>query len=342
MKLKDNMQRYRELCFGKEELPKEVLEGIAKENLWNLWVPKSYGGLELSLTGGLKTLRHLAQVDGSLGWTVTLCSGANFFIGNLPKETANEIFNDPKEPVCFGGSGGVFGTAERKGEGYIINGIWKYATGAPYLTHFTLSAKIQEEGKDVLNEAGMPVVRCFVLDRKDVKVIKDWNTMGLKATATHSFEVSSKWVDEKYSFFYNEWHHSQNIFKIPFEVFADLTLWVNYVGMAAHYIAEAEMVLGQNEILEKLKKAVSRSDEKIDSWAKRTEDNINLEDRFPEDWIREVHSEASASVKTISEVMISVYPFLGIRGCSNEHQLNQVFKDYFTATQHHIFSTKEV
>lgn len=342
MKLKDNMQRYRELCFGKQELPKEVLEGIAKENLWNLWVPKSYGGLELSLTGGLKTLRHLAQVDGSLGWTVTLCSGANFFIGNLPKETANEIFNDPKEPVCFGGSGGVFGTAERKGEGYIIDGTWKYATGALYLTHFTLSAKIQKEGRNVCNEAGEPLVRCFVLDGKDVKVIKDWNTMGLKATATHSFEVSSVWVDEKYSFVYNEWHHSQNIFKIPFEVFADLTLWVNYVGMAAHYIAEAEMVLGQNEMLEKLKKAVSRSDEKIDSWAKRTEVNINLEDGFPEDWIREVHSEASASVKTISEGMISVYPFLGIRGCSNEHQLNHVFKDYFTATQHHIFSTKEV
>lgn len=340
MKLKDNMQGCRELCFGKEELPKVVLDVIAKENLWNLWVPKLYGGLEMTLTNGLKTLRHLAQMDGSLGWTVTLCSGANFFIGNLSKETANDIFIDPKEPICFGGSGGVSGTAQRKGEGYTIYGTWKYATGAPYLTHFTLSAKIQERGKDVLDEEGMPLVRSFVLDRKDVNIIRDWNTMGLKATATHSFEVSSVWAHEKYSFVYNQWYHPQNIFKIPFGVFADLTLWVNYVGMAAHFLEEAKLVVNKSGTLDKLASVISQSDAKILSWAGQVEDKIYLSDGFPEDWIGDIHLEASTSVKTISECIIGIYPLLGIRGCSEKHQLNQVFRDYFTATQHHIFSTK--
>ena len=38
--------------------------------------------------------------------------------------------------------------------------------------------------------------------KKYGQMIKDWNTMGLKATATESFEVRSKWVHEKYSFVY--------------------------------------------------------------------------------------------------------------------------------------------
>src|SRR5690606_19406710 len=137
MEKMETMQKLRELCADKEEFPQEVLEWIARENLWNLWVPKDYGGLERSLTQGLKELRSLAQVDGSLGWTVTLCSGANFFVGNLQREVAREIFSGREGPVCFGGSGGVHGTAEKQGDGYVISGRWRYATGAPYLSHFT-------------------------------------------------------------------------------------------------------------------------------------------------------------------------------------------------------------
>src|SRR5690606_32069296 len=131
------------------EFSPETLQWIADRNLWNLWVPKAYNGLESSLTQGLKELQSLAKIDGSLGWTITLCSGANYFIGNLQPDTANQIFLNSKKTVCFGGSGGVFGIAEQQGDHYIISGEWHYATGAPYLSHFTLNAKILSDGKQI-------------------------------------------------------------------------------------------------------------------------------------------------------------------------------------------------
>src|SRR5699024_10368812 len=130
------------------------LNWVEKENLWNLWVPKAYGGLECSFSEGLHKLKELAKTDGSLGWTVTLCSGANYFIGNLPKKTAEDIFINPDSPVCMGGSGGVFGTAEKQGDHYLLSGKWRYATGAPYLTHFTLNAEIHENGVQLQNPDG--------------------------------------------------------------------------------------------------------------------------------------------------------------------------------------------
>ncbi|MBO0340203.1 acyl-CoA dehydrogenase [Flagellimonas profundi] len=332
-----HMHEIGELCFGKEVLPKEVLQWIAQENLWNLWVPKSHGGLEMSLADGLDTLRSLAQLDGSLGWTVTLCSGANFFIGNLPKEAGHELFNGNNRPV-FGGSGGVFGTADKVGNGYVINGTWKYATGAPYLTHFTLNAKIREDGADVLMDDGTPLVRSFLLKREQVDIIQDWNTMGLKATATHSFEVNSQWVDGNYSFVYDTFYLSQPIFKVPFSVFADLTLWVNYIGMAEHFLEEAKKSTKTNISLDRLLACITRAKYYVSDYSKKIETLLAKGHQIPDGLIRGIHQEAAGSVQSISETIIGAYSTLGIRASTEGVPLNQIFKDYFTATQHHIFS----
>ena len=51
MKEDNKQQALRELCLGVDIFPEEVLTWIAVENLWNIWVPKKYGGLEFTLTG---------------------------------------------------------------------------------------------------------------------------------------------------------------------------------------------------------------------------------------------------------------------------------------------------
>lgn len=341
MKLKDKRYELSANDLNQDMFNENVLGWIAGENLWNIWIPRSHGGLELSFSEGLKKLRSLAEIDGSLGWTVTLCSGANFFFGNLKNEVADAIFINPKKPVCFGGSGGVFGTAEKRDNGYVVSGVWKYATGAPYLTHFTLNAKIVENGKVLLDENGGEMFRSFLVDKEDVEIIQDWNTMGLKATATHSFEVKAKWVSEKQSFVYNEQHHEAPIFKINFSVFADLTLWANYLGMAAHFYKEAQGVLAKKNMeLQPLILEVEKTDMKIHKYALQIESFIKSESSLPESWIEDIHQEASNSVKALTENIIKIYPFLGIKACTETRSLNKIFKDYFTATQHHIFSRK--
>jgi len=322
------------------EFSTETLQWIADRNLWNLWVPKAYKGLESSLTEGLKTLQALAKTDGSLGWTVTLCSGANYFIGNLQPETANHIFLNTKKTVCFGGSGGVFGTAEKQGDDYIISGEWRYATGAPYLSHFTLNTKIMSDGKPILNDDGMPLVYSFFVPKEDVTIIEDWDTMGLKATATHSFKVDAVVVSSKQAFVYNNFYLPQPIFKIPFMVFADLTLWVNYLGMAEHFLQEAAKIL-ELEILEPFALLLSKTNQRLYTFAERVELLTTSDTTITEAYTKTIHKTASASVKEMSQAILNIYPLLGVKACSQQHPLNRIFRDYFTATQHHIFSRRQ-
>lgn len=311
----------------------EVLDWVAKENLWNIWVPQEYGGSEMALSEGLQKLQYLARMDGSLGWTVTLCSGANYFIGNLHPKMAKEVF---AAPAILGGSGGMFGTAEKDGDEYTINGTWRYATGAPYLTHFTLNAKIVENGQELINADGTSQFLSFVIPANKVSIIEDWDTMGLKASATHSFEVKNVNVEERYSFTYNRFYLSQPIFKIHFSVFADLTLWVNYIGMAEHLLEEARLT--DKSSYKAMQKVISAANHTLYDFAKKVEMITGQGTSIPEPLICNIHQEAVVSVKELSKAIIDMYPTLGIKASTQGHVLNQVFRDYFTATQHHIFT----
>jgi alkylation response protein AidB-like acyl-CoA dehydrogenase len=339
MTLVDNLQKLRKLYQGAEVFPQDILDWINYENLWNIWVPKTHGGLELPLIEGLARLRELAKIDASLGWTITLCSGANYFIGNLQPCKALEIFMTAGVSPCLGGSGGVFGTAEKVDDHYRISGKWRYATGAPYLTHFTLNAQILENGIQLLNDDGSPKVQSFVIPRDAVQVIEDWNTMGLTATATHSFAVAGYMADKNCSFSYNDCYLPHPIFKIPFALFADLTLWVNYIGIAEHLLEEAVSEIGKVKLTD-LEETILESNGKIFFYAREIEKRIDEKKEIEAAYMEEIHHVAVQSVKGISGNIIEIFPSLGVKASTNGHNLNQIFCDYFTATQHHIFTKK--
>jgi alkylation response protein AidB-like acyl-CoA dehydrogenase len=327
------MRQFRDEITEGAFFDEAVLQELALQNLWNIWVPREFGGLEYGFSEGLEKLQSLARMDGSLGWTVTLCSGANYFIGNLEPETAKEIF---AKPAILGGSGGMFGTAEKVGKQYKLNGIWKYATGAPYLTHFTLNAKIVEDGVEQTNEDGTPKFLSFVIPASEVTVIEDWDTMGLKASATHSFLVKDVLIDDRFSFVYNRFYLEQPIFKIHFSVFADLTLWVNYIGMAEHLLQEVKNT-SLTEI-QLLRKVIQTANATVKAYAGNIEELTANSISIAPPLIPEIHEAASHSVRQISAAIISIFPHLGINASRENHIINRIFRDYFTATQHHIFT----
>src|SRR5690606_38273079 len=233
-------QTIQNMLLGADCMPKKAMDYIF-EKLWlQIWVPENYGGLGFNFTNGLKLLKSLAFIDGSLGWMVTLCAGANYFSRNLKPEIATELFKN--HFTCFGGSGAIGGTAEMVNNQFLINGKWTFATGAPHLSHFTLNARLTTNGKPILDKDGNEMIRSFIIPKDQVEIIADWQAMGMKATGTYSFKVHNVLVDEPHSFIYNEFYTDAVLDKIPFRIFADLTLLVNYLGMAEHFLDEAEKI----------------------------------------------------------------------------------------------------
>ncbi|MBD1425899.1 acyl-CoA dehydrogenase family protein [Sphingobacterium arenae] len=333
----------------RKALTPELLELIYQQNWFNLWVPKVYGGRNAKLIEGCRLLEELAYADGGFGWTVTLCAGANMFAGFIDSTLAETIFKQNK--VCWGGSGKPSGRADKTGNSFIISGAWKYATGAPHLTHFTLNAWIYEDGKPVIDATGYPVYRSFFIDREDVLIHYDWDTFGLECTASHSFSISELKVSEERAF---DLHPDKRVseepvFYYPFMTFAECTLAVNYIGMFRRFLdlfekqllikaSDPEWAVEKGKILFKKVDTVRHAfEEKRDRLYQLMEETWNK--RAPEkEFLEEITTISRELADDVRIGTVNLFPYTGIAGAQRENELNIVFRHIFTASQHALLN----
>ena len=333
------LEEIREKMLGASEVSLLIMNQIHQKRLLQIWVPKIYGGLGFRLREGLSVLFDWSKIDGSLGWMLTLCSGANFFSRNLKPSIARELFSDPK--TCFGGSGMIGGTAEKQNDGaFLINGLWHFATGAPHLSHFTLNAQLTKNGTRLLDTSGSEIIRSFVISKDQVQIIPNWKSMGMKATGTYSFRVENVKVAEDYSFVYDEFFTGDAIDKIPFRAFADLTLLVNYLGMAAHFSEEAIKIRPHLNLIS-FDQNIEKQKEKVMYFAEEIEDLLNNLDVIPAEKQSEIHSFSTNLVENLSHQILEIYFQLGTKVTHTDSVIYQIFCDYFTATQHSNFRREE-
>lgn len=324
----------------------EQLSVIYEKKWFKLFVPQQLGGLGLSVPEGVRLEEELARIDGSLGWTVTLCAGANLFVGYLDRDTAAPIFEDPR--VCLGGSGQASGTATLTNGGYEVTGKWHYATGAPHNTHFTANCVIQQNGKPVLDNAGQPLVKSFFFDRKDVHIIPDWNTFGLRATASHSFEVDRCWVPESRGFLIapNQATWDLPVYRYPFMALAQTTLAINTLGMTRHFMECCEPLAapmnGRSNApfaaaLARAHRRVNRAKHTFYQVLDKSWDEMTAQGTPMETTLQAV-AETSRSLVGISrEAVVTLYPYCGIAAADASSAINRVWRDLFTASQHSLF-----
>ena len=268
---------------------------------------------------------------------VTLCAGANYFSRNLKPEIAQELFKD--NFTCFGGSGAIGGTAEKLNNFYLINGRWTFATGAPHLSHFTLNAVVTENDKPILDENGKELIRSFIIPKDQVELITDWKAMGMQATGTFSFTVNEVLVDANHSFIYNEFYTDAILDRIPFRIFADLTLLVNYTGMTHHFIEEAEKNSLKFRFI-KIQNQLQDNENQIYFYADKIEGLLEKEQEISSDIQTEIHQFGEQLVADLSHKILDLYFQLGIKASNTNEPIHQIFRDYFTATQHANFRSK--
>jgi hypothetical protein len=322
-------------------LHEEQLSIIYQRNWFNLFVPKQYGGLELSLPEALKIEEALAWIDGALGWTVTLCSGANWFAGFIEAGIAKTIFSN--DEVCLGGSGKPSGTATIIDGGYEISGYWSYATGSAHVTVFTANCIIEKDGVALMNEDGSPVVYAFLLMKDEVTVIEDWKYIGMKATSSYSFEVKRVKVAENRKFIIDQLYIVTPIlvYNFPFIHFAEATLAVNFSGMAVHFLDLYETIIHKKEIpaatikqLEEVKTLFYQSRESFYEAIDISWDECIKTNTVSDKLLRAVSETSRTMAASTRKLVAEFYPYCGLNAANTDTEINRLWRDFHTASQH--------
>lgn len=337
-----------------KKLVPNQLDLIYAHNWFNIWVPQAYGGLGYTFQQGIDLLEDLAYYDGGLAWTITLCSGANMFAGFIEPATAMELFHRPG--VCFGGSGRIASKAIWKDNHYVISGSWSFATGAPHLSHFTLNAPIYDGDIPRIDDHGNAVFSSFFVPRDQVLIHYDWNTFGLECTASHSFSLEKVRVssDQAFHLSPDKRYYDSALYRIPFMAFAELTLLVNYMGMYRRFLDLADKYFFEKSKdsfwAEKFSKARFKKVDKMQQEmnANRTFLNTAVANLWQQSqntaiaedalYLAELSTKCKDIVASIRVNVSTLMPLLGIQAAQIDKELNIVFRNIFTATQHSLLN----
>jgi alkylation response protein AidB-like acyl-CoA dehydrogenase len=325
-------------------------EMIHSRGWLRMLAPRDAGGAELALPDAVRLEEALAAADGSIGWTVTLCAGAGWFAGFLQPPFAREILSTPN--LCIGGSGAPAGFADAEVGGYRITGRWDFATGAPMTTHFTLNAVLREGGQPLLDASGAPRVRAFIVPAGLAAVHQNWHTVGLKATASHSFSLDAVWVGAQHAFDITPQGATATgpLYRFPFLSLAFVTLAANVAGIAGAFVRLAREAIGERRhhvsklpllALPQVVAALDIAGHELAQTRARfyhlldqTWNQVCRHEEPTAAQSRELHEVVLALVDASRRAVDALYPMCGLRAADERSEIGRVWRDFHTATQH--------
>ena len=332
------------------DLHPDQLNMIYREGWFKMLISKEAGGLGLSLPEVLRLEEALAWADGSTAWVVTLCSGAGWFAGFLQPSQVAEMLSDDR--VCFAGSGAVTGIATVIDGGYEISGLWKYASGCLHATIFTANCFIHKDGHAVLGDHGSPAVGTFWFRKEEVQIHHHWNTMGMIATGSHSFEVNGIRVDVDRRFVIDAKHATMKdpVYQYPFLQLAETTLSINLSGMSCRFldlcrelflkrIRETEGVDRQSLLL-KANEEIYKFRLEFYSAVQSSWDVCVKGGIIPESVWEEVSKHSYALARKSLELVDRLYPHCGLMAADTREEINRVWRNIHTASQHALFGMR--
>jgi hypothetical protein len=311
--------------FESKELPKEWLQ-IAYDQKWfKAFVSKRYNGRGSKLTEGLQILFETGSIHPSLGWTVNLGAGANYFSGFFSHPGAKRIFTSDK--VVLAGSGSLASKFERVEGGYLASGYWKKATGSAHATAFTMNGKTQSGD----------IISC-TLSPDQVQLHDDWKLFGLKATSSIGYSAKDAFIPDDATFQINQFKNSYrtDVHFLPFELFARFSMSASFLGIAKGFSDQFDLIEYPKEEAKEanreLKNLIQLFYQQLFSVAKETEQIVkDSNPKFQMDNMTKLSGRIG--FETFMAVQ-KVYFHAGLVMADESKVVHHYFKDLMLAAQH--------
>ena len=174
-------------------MPDNVIEKLRETGLMKLCRHRRWGGAESDPMSFVDVGRELARGSAALGWLYTVLGFHDWYMAFASEQLQEDIWgDDPDAFICD--SFAPVGQIERVSDGYVLTGRWRFASGIEW------SGWIGLGGVTVAPDGEHPEHLLFFVPKKDVTVHDDWNTLGLRGTASRAVSVERIFVPEHRAF----------------------------------------------------------------------------------------------------------------------------------------------
>lgn len=190
-KLKEILPAIREnapLAVKLRQVPKENVDMLHGIGLNRAFLPKAYGGLEMSLPEFTDCIAALAGACCSTAWAYSLLCTHNHQMSMFSKQAQDEFWGTNPDAVASS-SIAPFGKHEETEGGIIFTGDMKWSSGVDHADWIIVGfLRTKSDGGKVYSFAVIP--------RSDFSIIDDWYSVGMQGSGTKTAHIDRVFVPE--------------------------------------------------------------------------------------------------------------------------------------------------
>jgi len=179
-------------------LPLDIVRAMQRAGVFRMAMPRAWGGPELNVLSQLRVIEALSAADASAGWCAMIGMDAGYLTAYIDQTVAREMYADIDSVTAL--TFAPPGKAVKKGDGFIVNGRWPFASGCQHATWFIGHFVIFDGDSPRLQPDGLPETRFGFLPAEECEIIDTWNTSGLRGSGSHDWTVKDRFIPEARTF----------------------------------------------------------------------------------------------------------------------------------------------
>jgi len=161
-------------------LPKEVIAALTEAGFARHFVPSRWGGNEATFAEVTRAVAAIGEECANAAWCASLSAYAGRFAAFLPEQGQAKI---------WGGGPDAFivaalvpsGSAEQVPGGWHVKGRWSYCSGIDFADWALICGPAGDRAQ----------AKFFAVPRHECTIIPTWDSIGLRATTSHTIEVDT-------------------------------------------------------------------------------------------------------------------------------------------------------
>ena len=191
------LREHQAVAEQQRRIPQETIERLDAAGVFSLTMPTRYGGADFTTRELHDIYRELGAGCGATAWMVWAAAGGNLWSFAFDEDVVAPVYESPwvgNRTFALGGtSRRMSGTARPVDGGWMIKGVWPFATGSVHASHGYL-AVFYDESDDA--KVGMALVPKDSLVERN-----DWDAMGMAATGSQTVATDGELFvpDERFS-----------------------------------------------------------------------------------------------------------------------------------------------
>jgi 3-hydroxy-9,10-secoandrosta-1,3,5(10)-triene-9,17-dione monooxygenase len=173
-------------------VPEESIRELIDARLFQVLVPRRFGGFELGFTTVVEIGLELARGCGSTAWLYCLLCNHHWILAQYPLEAQEEVYGGNTHaffPQTVSGKGG---SAKPVDGGFLISGQWSFATGVDFSEWVSGTASLDKDNPHPLEDR-----LNFIVRKSEVELIDTWFTSGMRATCSRDFVLKDVFVPSR-------------------------------------------------------------------------------------------------------------------------------------------------